>query len=104
MKIAVAPALGASLAVVSPAWAQSGPVEVTTTDDSVDATPGDGECADSSGECSLRAAIQEANAGGGATIRLADGATYVLQIAGASEDSAATGDLDVTSDIRIEGN
>ncbi|CAN5861905.1 hypothetical protein BH23ACT1_BH23ACT1_02630 [soil metagenome] len=104
VKIAVALALGAPLAVVSPAWAQSGPIEVTTTVDSVDAKPGDGECADSSGECSLRAAIQEANASSGATIRLADGVTYVLQIAGASEDSAATGDLDITSAIRILGN
>ena len=35
---------------------------VTTGQDSVDANVGDGICADASGACSLRAAIQEANA------------------------------------------
>ena len=34
---------------------------VTTTADTADATPGDGDCADVNGECSLRAAISEAN-------------------------------------------
>src|SRR5580692_7616384 len=37
---------------------------VNTTNDTHDATPGDGICADSSGQCSLRAAIEEANAEG----------------------------------------
>ncbi|MBA2438098.1 MAG: CSLREA domain-containing protein [Acidimicrobiia bacterium] len=104
IKIAVALGLGAPLAVVGPALAQNSPIIVTTSDDTVDASPGDGQCADASGECSLRAAIQEANAGRGAAIHLADGATYVLQIAGADEDEAATGDLDVTSSVRIQGN
>ena len=35
---------------------------VNTTGDSPDANPGDGVCADASGNCSLRAAIEEANA------------------------------------------
>ena len=35
---------------------------VDTTADSHDAHPGDGACTDSSGRCSLRAAIEEANA------------------------------------------
>lgn len=35
---------------------------VNDTNDAVDANPGDGICATSSGGCSLRAAIQEANA------------------------------------------
>ena len=104
VKIAVALALGAPLAMAGPAWAQGGPVDVTTTGDSVDVAPGDGACADSTGECSLRAAIQEANATGGATIRLAGGATYALAVAGAGEDAAATGDLDVTSAVTIEGD
>ena len=35
---------------------------VDTTNDTVDANAGDGVCADSNGDCSLRAAIEEANA------------------------------------------
>jgi len=35
---------------------------VNTTADTHDATPGDGTCADSGGNCSLRAAVEEANA------------------------------------------
>ena len=38
---------------------------VTTTDDTVDAVPGDGACADVEGRCSLRAAVMEANASAG---------------------------------------
>src|SRR5215471_15349528 len=36
--------------------------EVTTTADTHDAHPGDGRCADSSGQCTLRAAVEEAAA------------------------------------------
>ena len=38
---------------------------VTTTADTVDLNTGDGICADSGGQCSLRAAVEEANADGG---------------------------------------
>ncbi len=38
---------------------------VNTTNDITDAIPGDGFCDDGSGNCSLRAAIQESNAIGG---------------------------------------
>ncbi len=36
--------------------------QVTTTTDAPDASPGDGICADAAGQCSLRAAVQEADA------------------------------------------
>lgn len=76
---------------------------VTTTSDSVDAVPGDGFCADSGSACSLRAAIQEANALAGTdTITLPAG-TYTLSLAGANEDAAATGDLDLTQSVTITG-
>ncbi|NDJ36766.1 MAG: hypothetical protein GYB64_19100 [Chloroflexi bacterium] len=71
--------------------------------DSVDASPGDGVCADASGDCTLRAAVIEANALPGAdTITLPNG-TYTLTLAGADEDTAATGDLDVTDTLTITG-
>ena len=53
---------------------------VNTTDDTADASAGDGVCADSTGKCSLRAAVMEANALGGGphTIVLQAGQTYTL--------------------------
>lgn len=80
---------------------------VTHPGDEVDALPGDGTCQDASetpGACSLRAAIMEANAWpDAATITIAEGVDPVLSIPGADEDGAATGDLDVTSEITILG-
>jgi hypothetical protein len=65
--------------------------------------PGNGVCATSAAACTLRAAIQEANALDGAdTITLPAG-TYVLTLAGASDDLSATGDLDVFSDVTVHG-
>jgi large repetitive protein len=76
---------------------------VNTTLDSIDAKPADGICADSSGKCSLRAAVMEANATKSAqTINLGTG-TYTLTLAGSNEDAALTGDLDVSSEIGIVG-
>ncbi len=68
---------------------------VDDTTDAVDASPGDGTCATAGGKCTLRAAIQEANAlAGDDTIDLPPG-TYTLTIPGKSEDAATSGDLDV---------
>src|SRR5207245_4371318 len=67
---------------------------VNTTADTADAVPGDGRCADSGNACSLRAAVQEANAlAGPDTIQLG-AATYVLSGA-AGDDLAVSGDLDI---------
>src|SRR5437773_10552600 len=67
-------------------------VTVDTTADVVDALPGDGACATSTGACSLRAAIQESRSlPGGDTIILPSG-LYVLTIAGAGNNSASSGD------------
>jgi CSLREA domain-containing protein len=78
---------------------------VDSTADAVDAAPGDGTCATAAGACTLRAAIQEADAESArATIVLPAGAHYTLTIAGVGEDAAATGDLDVTTPITVDGN
>lgn len=71
--------------------------------DAVDAMPGDGTCATASGACTLRAAIQEANALAGADTILLGAIDHSLTLAGADEDAAATGDLDVTSVLVLEG-
>jgi len=66
----------------------------------------------SDGDCSLREAITAANtdaavdacpAGSGADTITVPAGTYTLSIAGVDEDDSATGDLDVTDDLTING-
>lgn len=77
-------------------------ITVTTTDDELN----------TDGDCSLREAIQAANtdsavdacpAGTGADTITVPAGTYTLTIAGASEDANATGDLDITGSVTING-
>ena len=97
---------------------------VNDTSDRVDANPGDGICSTSIGSCSLRAAIQEANANAGAdTIHIPAG-TYRLAIDSGIADpveppeppvevplpecstvdaGAQDGDLDITCSVTIMG-
>jgi len=89
-------------ASLAAAPAQAATFVVDTTADTADALPGDGLCADSGGACSLRAAVQEANALAGADqITLGPG-VYMLSGA-AGEDLAASGDLDITGDLTLIG-
>ena len=77
---------------------------VNSTLDEPDATIGDGLCVSTpSGKCTLRGAIQETNALAGKDIIDVPVGTYTLTIGGASEDAAATGDLDITDDLKIDG-
>jgi CSLREA domain-containing protein len=77
---------------------------VTSTADLVDSNPGDGACATSQSNCTLRAAIMEANTlGGRQTINLPSG-TYLLTRTGSNEDAARRGDLDITGDLTILGD
>ena len=76
---------------------------VNSTADAVDANPGDGACDDGAGNCTLRAAIMEANAVPGiATITLPSG-TYRLSIQATGGDAATTVNLAITDDLIIEG-
>lgn len=75
---------------------------VTTTNDTQDATAGNGICADVAGACSLRAAITEANALAGADIITLPAGAYTNTLVGI-DDANASGDLDITSDITING-
>ncbi|HET9031981.1 MAG TPA: choice-of-anchor Q domain-containing protein [Dokdonella sp.] len=74
-----------------------------STVDLPDFNPGDGSCqtAPTNPECTLRAAIMEANALAGADRILLSGGTYTLTIGGTDEDGAETGDLDITDDLSI---
>ncbi len=76
---------------------------VTSTVDAVDVLPGDGVCSTAAGLCTLRAAVQEANALAGADTITLPAATYALTIGG-FDDVAAVGDLDIRSDVALLGS
>jgi CSLREA domain-containing protein len=97
------PVLGLFVALALPAAAGAASFTVNSTADAVDAAPGNGTCATAGGACTLRAAVQEANALAGAdSITLPPG-TFALTLAGSFEDAAATGDLDVTDALEVVG-
>lgn len=76
---------------------------VNSTDDAVDADPSDGACATAADTCTLRAAIQQANAWPGHDTIVLPAGTYTLSIAGRGENAAAAGDLDITGDLTLRG-
>ena len=75
---------------------------VDSTADSVDADVSDGICADAAGNCSLRAAVQQANAWPGSDDIVLPAGTFNLSLTG-SDDLAASGDLDILEDLTITG-
>ena len=76
---------------------------VNSSNDAVDAAIGNGVCARAASDCTLPAAVQEANFADDAdTIDLPAG-LYILTIPGADEDMAATGDLDILHTVTIHG-
>lgn len=88
-------ALAASVALAAAANAHAATFTVTRLDD-----PMPGVC---DSDCSLREAVRAVDAGsGGDTIALPLG-RFRLTIAGAGEDAAATGDLDLTKSVTITG-
>lgn len=73
---------------------------VNTFQDTVDIHPASGKCSDSSGNCSLRGAVQAAEArGGAANITLGSPGTYTLSIPPSGDDDASTGDLNLTTNV-----
>jgi CSLREA domain-containing protein len=75
--------------------ASAAPFPVTKTADT-----NDGVC---DADCSLREAIIAANLAVGADIITLPVSPYSLTIGGANENLAATGDLDITGDLTING-
>jgi hypothetical protein len=98
-----APRLGLVALLLATGRVQAADFTVDANGDGVDAQPGDGMCATAAGACTLRAAVQEANALPGADTITLPAATYTLSIPGANEDGAATGDLDVSDTLSIIG-
>lgn len=103
MRETIFAAIASSLLLTPPAAAANWTVnsEVDAPDASID-----GVCADAQGRCTLRAAVQEAEAAGGLeTIEIPAG-RFRLTATGAGENLAATGDLDFGSNpvvVRLEG-
>lgn len=79
--------------------------QVDTALDAADTAPGNGLCATAlaGAPCSLRAAVQEANALAGADRIELPAGTFALSVAGAGENFAAAGDLDLLDDLVFEG-
>jgi parallel beta-helix repeat protein len=103
LTIALALAAIPALSAPDPARAAGLPIPVNDTRDAVDTSIGDGLCRTSAGTCTLRAAIQEANALlGPDTIDLPAG-VYELEIPTLNEDLASTGDHDVVDSLTIAG-
>lgn len=71
--------------------------------DQPDANPGDGIAETASGETTLRAAIQEANATTGPDTITLPPRLIELSLQGAADHTAATGDLEITDDLVISG-
>src|SRR5690349_2260660 len=71
------------------------PFVVNDQNDTPDLTPADSLCSTGTGTCTLRAAIQQANANAGPDTIVLAALTYNLSRPGA-DDTALLGDLDIT--------
>jgi CSLREA domain-containing protein len=90
--------------LLAPATGRAATFAVDSTADQLDAMPGDGTCATSGGDCTLRGAIQEANALAGPDEITVPAGTFVLVRNGTEgADAAAEGDLDVEEALTLTG-
>jgi CSLREA domain-containing protein len=85
--------LASTLLACVPSRSHAATFTVNTTVDDDDAALGDGQCATSSGACTLRAAIQEANSLSGGDAVIVRAGSYQLTL----------GQLEVTDDLTITG-
>src|SRR3954469_24380321 len=104
--LVVLTALGLALA---PGIARAADFSVDSPTDAVDANAGDGKCASESGGCTLRAAVQEADAARGASTIAIPAGRYRLTIAAvpeagsAADRDAGNGDLDLNGEVALRG-
>src|SRR5881628_2824186 len=81
----------AALTVPLSGVARAIPITVNSTADAPDSNLGDGVCKTSSGTCTLRAAVMQADVAIGQSTITVPAGTYTLTISGANENAAATG-------------
>lgn len=82
-------------------------LNVDSTDDTVDAEPGDGNCLTVAGACTLRAAVMEANASAGHHYIVVPAGHYILSLTGSEAVDApndAVNDLDITGAMTLIGS
>ncbi len=94
---------GNSTATVDIGAFEFGTFFVDTLRDDVDANIGDGLAATASGGATLRAALQESNSIAGHNVIVMPTGKNTLRLAGANEDQAVSGDLDVRDLVTIRG-
>ena len=101
----VAGAVTISLPSINEQRASAASLTVDDTRDRADANAGDGDCRTSAGTCTLRAAIQEANALPGLDSITIPAGTFALSIAptGTPLVDPADGDFDITDSVDITG-
>jgi CSLREA domain-containing protein len=96
-------------AASQPASAADVVLRVDSIADAVDGNPGDGACRTDAGTCTLRAAVQEANARRGPHTVLVPAGRFVLtgtafpNRGALEENDAGNGDLDLSDEIVIRG-
>jgi len=90
------------VAVLGPRPGGAATYVVDSSTDEADVAPADLVCATQFGTCTLRAAVQTANANPGPDTIELDFRTFTLTKLGA-EDAAVTGDLDVLEAVAVEG-
>jgi hypothetical protein len=80
------------------------PITVNDTRDVPDSNIGDGQC-DAAGPrgCTLRAAVQEANALLGENTISIPAGTYEIEVPYVNEDTPSTGDHDIADTVKIVG-
>ena len=108
-KLALVSALAVCFVILAVSTAVRAAPTVTTYTvnsllDAPDANLNNSACSDASGKCTLRAAVMQANKGGGEALIIMPIGPVLLLYAGANEDNAVTGDLDIRSDITIVGH
>src|SRR3954471_18970325 len=99
-------AIACAVALFATAAAQAATFTVNSTVDEPDASIGDGTCAaDPSGGCTLRAAIDEANASPDPDTIQLQAERYTITRTGTGEDFNGHGDFDVTANgaLTIKG-
>lgn len=85
------------------ASAEAAQFTVTSVDDTPDASPLGGLCSDVTGACTLRAAVQQANAAPDPDTIVLPPGLFDVYLYGPDEDAAQTGDLDITTPVAIVG-
>lgn len=95
--------LSIPLLLVTATFAEAKTFTVDSTADSPDATIGDGKCVSAAGGCTLRAAVEEANASGFATTINVPPGTYTLTSPDEGANFGETGPLLLGGETTVSG-